>query len=112
MAESHRCSFEAGDDRSRSQPSGSEQWNGPVDRALLIAHGRRDGEETAQVAKRFGVSAATVRRLEAQLDGASSGEVAALRAGDLNLAVHAVIARRVTLSERAEVIGAVAPYGV
>ena len=43
----------------------------PVDRALLIARARQDGEETAEVAKRFGVSPATVRRLEAQLDGAS-----------------------------------------
>jgi hypothetical protein len=64
------------------------------------------------VAERFGVSAATVRRLEAQLDGASSGEVAALRAGDLNLALHAVIARYVSRDERTDVINAVAPFGI
>ena len=51
----------------------------PIDRALLIAHARQKGEETTEVAARFGVSAVTVRRLEAQLDGASYGEVAALR---------------------------------
>lgn len=84
----------------------------PVDRALLIAHARRDGEETSQVAKRFGVSAATVRRLEAQLDGATSGEVAALRAGDLNLALHAVIARHVSPKDRTEVIRRVGSYGI
>src|SRR6516162_11630734 len=38
----------------------------PIDRALLIARARQDGEETAEVARRFGVSAATVRRLQAQ----------------------------------------------
>ena len=43
----------------------------PIDRALLIARARQEGEETAEVARRFGVSAATVRRLEAQLEGAS-----------------------------------------
>lgn len=84
----------------------------PVDRALLIAHASRDGEETTQVAERFGVSPATVRRLEAQLDGASSGEVAALRAGDVNLALHAVIARHVSPEERTDVINVVAPYGI
>jgi ParB/RepB/Spo0J family partition protein len=82
------------------------------DRALLIAHARRDGEETAVVAERFGVSSATVRRLEAQLDGASSGEVAALRAGDLNLALHAVIAKYVPAKERHDVIKRVAPHGI
>lgn len=85
---------------------------GTVDRALLIAHARCEGEETADVAKRFGVSAATVRRLEAQLDGASSGEVAALRAGDLNLSLHAVIAKHVAAKERADVIARVAPTGL
>lgn len=83
-----------------------------ADRALLISHARRRGEETAAVAKRFGVTPATVRRLEAQLDGASSGEVAALRAGDLNLALHAVIAKHVAPDERAEVIERVAPHGI
>ncbi len=84
----------------------------PVDRALLIAHARRDGEETMQVAERFGVSAATVRRLEAQLDGASAGEVAALRDGNVNLALHAVIARHVASEERTDIINAVAPHGI
>jgi ParB/RepB/Spo0J family partition protein len=76
----------------------------PIDRALLIAHARGKGEETADVASRFGVSPATVRRLEAQMDGASSGEVAALRDGNVNLALHAVIARHVPADERAAVI--------
>ena len=51
----------------------------PVDRALLIHRARQEGEETAAIAKRFGLAPATVRRLLAQLDGASSHEVAALR---------------------------------
>jgi ParB/RepB/Spo0J family partition protein len=85
---------------------------GATDRALLIAHARRQGEETAAVAKRFGVSPATVRRLEAQLDGASSGEVAALRAGDVNLALHAVIAKHVSAEERAAVIQLVVPHRI
>lgn len=83
-----------------------------TDRALLIAHARRAGEETADVAKRFGVSATTVRRLQAQLDGASSGEVAALRAGDVNLALHAVISKHVPTVERADVITRVVPHGI
>lgn len=57
----------------------------PIDRALLIARARQDGEETAEVARRFGVSAATVRRLEAQLEGATSSEVAALKSGQVTL---------------------------
>jgi ParB/RepB/Spo0J family partition protein len=80
----------------------------PVDRALLIHRARQEGEETADIAERFGVTPATVRRLLAQLDGASSSEVAALRAGDVNLATHAVIARHVAPSERPGVISAVA----
>jgi ParB/RepB/Spo0J family partition protein len=79
----------------------------PIDRALLIAHARKDGEETASVAKRFGVSYSTVRRLEMQLEGATSGEVSALRANDLNLSLHAVIARNVSSKDRAEVIKAI-----
>jgi ParB/RepB/Spo0J family partition protein len=85
---------------------------GATDRALLIAHARRQGEETADVAKRFGVSPATVRRLQAQIDGASSGEVAALRAGDLNLAQHAVIATHIPTEERAEAIRRISPHGI
>lgn len=76
----------------------------PIDRALLIRHARTTGEETASVARRFGISSVTVRRLEGQLDGATSGEIAALRASNLNLSVHAVIARFVPLDEREDVI--------
>lgn len=82
----------------------------PIDRALLIARARQDGEETAEVARRFGVSAATVRRLEAQLEDASSNEVAALKSGGVNLTLHAVIVRHVIPSERPDVVAAVAPY--
>ncbi len=84
----------------------------PVDRALLIARARRDGEEAADVAKRFGVSPATVRRLEGQLDGATSSEVAALRSGKVNLALHAVISRHVSPEERPEVVSTIASYSV
>jgi ParB/RepB/Spo0J family partition protein len=84
----------------------------PIDRALLIARARQDGEETTDVAQRFGVSATTVRRLEAQLEGATSGEVAALKSGKVNLALHAVIARYVPLNERPEVVTAVAAYSM
>lgn len=84
----------------------------PIDRALLISRARKQGEETTEVAERFGVSYSTVRRLEAQLDGATSGEVRALRANDLTLSLHAVIARRVPSSERAQVIDAVGPSGI
>ena len=72
----------------------------PIDRALLVSHARAGGEETATIARRFGISSVTVRRREAQLEGATSGEMAALRAGDLNLGVHAVSARFVPLDER------------
>jgi len=84
----------------------------PIDRALLIARARQAGEETAKVARRFGVTPSTVRRLEAQLDGASTGEVAALRSGSVNLALHAVIARHVPADERSDVIAAIAPHSV
>ena len=80
----------------------------PVDRALLIHRARQQGEETAAIAKRFGVTPATVRRLLAQLDGASSSEVAALRAGNVNLSVHGVVARHVEPSERPGVMGVLA----
>ncbi len=76
----------------------------PVDRALLVQRARQDGEETAAIASRFGVSASTVRRLLAQLNGATSHEVEALRAGDVSLAMHAVIARHVDPPERAAVL--------
>jgi ParB/RepB/Spo0J family partition protein len=84
----------------------------PIDRALLITHARQQGEETAEVARRFGVSAATVRRLEVQLNGASAKEVAALRSGDVNLAKHAVIARWVTPKERVEAIALFTEYSI
>jgi ParB/RepB/Spo0J family partition protein len=82
----------------------------PVDRALLIARARQEGEETMNVAKRFGVAPATVRRLEAQLEDASNSEVAALRSGKVNLALHAIISRHVTPDERPAVVSAVAAY--
>lgn len=84
----------------------------PVDRALLIAHARRSGEETASVARRFGISAATVRRLESQLDRASSGELAALREGRISLSVHTVITRHVLPVERPDVVAVVASYSL
>lgn len=84
----------------------------PIDRALLVSNARSGGEETATIARRFGISAVTVRRLEAQLDGATTGEIAALRDGDLNLAVHAVIARFVPADEREEAIRAVSGSGL
>lgn len=84
----------------------------PIDRALLIAHARKEGEETTEVAKRFGVSYSTVRRLENQLDGATSGEVRALRSNDVTLSLHAVIARRMASNERAAAIRAVGPSGI
>ena len=80
----------------------------PVDRALLVHRARQDGEETLTIARRFGLTAVTVRRLLAQLEDVSHSEVAALRAGDVNLAVHAVIARHVEPAERADVIALVA----
>lgn len=76
----------------------------PVDRALLIQSARQDGEETSAIARRFGVSPSTVRRLLAQLDGATSREVEALQAGDVSLARHAVIARHVRPLERPAVL--------
>lgn len=84
----------------------------PVDRALLISRARAQGEETADVARRFGVTAATVRRLEAQLDGASKHEVAALKGGNVNLALHAVIARHVDTGERGDIVGVIARYSL
>lgn len=80
----------------------------PVDRALLIHRARMEGEETAAIAKRFGVATTTVRRLLAQLEGVSSGEVAVLRAGGVSLATHAVVARHVDPSERQGILDLVA----
>ena len=84
----------------------------PVDRALLIARARQQGEETVDVARRFGVTPATVRRLQAQLDGATKHEVAALKLGTVNLALHAVIARHVDIAERGDVVATVAAYSL
>lgn len=84
----------------------------PVDRALLIHRARQSGEETARIAERFGLSPATVRRLLAQLDGASAGEVAALRDGELSLALHAVIARHVVSAERGTVLSIVSKTSI
>lgn len=84
----------------------------PVDRALLIHRARQEGEETAAIAKRFGLTPVTVRRLLAQLEGASSHEVAALRDGDVNLAMHAIIARHVEPGERPGVLSSVARSSV
>lgn len=76
----------------------------PVDRALLIRHSRNRGEETADVAARFGVSATTVRRLELQLEHASPSEIAALRSGGLSLRLHEVISRAVEKEDRDDVV--------
>lgn len=84
----------------------------PVDRALLISRARQQGEETVDVARRFGVTPATVRRLQAQLDGVSKAEVAALRNGTVNLALHAVISRHVDSAERADVVSEIAKYSL
>ena len=84
----------------------------PVDRALLIAHARQLGEETVVIAKRFGVTSATVRRLDSQLKGVTSSEVAALRSGEVNLALHAVIVRHVSRDERREVIDVISGSGL
>jgi ParB/RepB/Spo0J family partition protein len=84
----------------------------PIDRALLISRARAQGEETSDVARRFGVTAATVRRLESQLDGASKHEVAALKGGNVNLALHAVITRHVNNNERSDIVGVIAQYSL
>lgn len=84
----------------------------PVDRALLVHRARQAGEETTDIARRFGLTAASVRRLLAQLNGATQSEVAALRSGDVNLANHAVIARYVGVAERADVVALVASSSI
>lgn len=80
----------------------------PVDRALLIHRARQEGEETAEISARFGVSASTVRRLLAQLEGAGVAEVNALRKGTVNLAMQHVISRHVSGGEREAVVGLLA----
>lgn len=84
----------------------------PIDRALLIARARRDGEETADIARRFGVTPATVRRLEAQIDGASKREVAVLKEGKVNLGLHAVVTRRVDAEDRGDVLAVVSEHAL
>lgn len=84
----------------------------PIDRALLIKRARQAGEETVVIAQRFGVSASTVRRLLAQLDGASSHEVDVLRSGDVSLAMHAVVTRHVRSSERACILDIVSKSSI
>lgn len=84
----------------------------PVDRALLISRARQQGEETTDVARRFGVTPATVRRLQSQLDGATKSEVAALANGTVNLALHAVIARHVSTNERGDVVAEIAKHSL
>lgn len=84
----------------------------PIDRALLISRARHQGEETVDVARRFGVTPATVRRLEAQLDGATKHEVAALRGGNVNLALHSVIARHVDTAERGDIVAEIAKHSL
>ncbi|MDQ0375967.1 ParB/RepB/Spo0J family partition protein [Cellulomonas humilata] len=76
----------------------------PVDRALLIRRARENGEETTDIARRFGVAATTVRRLLAQLEDASTAEVAALRSGEISLSLHAVIARHVDPADRDDAV--------
>lgn len=78
----------------------------PVDRALLIHRAREDGEETRDIARRFGVTPTSVRRLAAQLEGVSQSEVKALREGDVSLSVHAVISKHTPLHERHAVVDA------
>jgi ParB/RepB/Spo0J family partition protein len=84
----------------------------PIDRALLIHRARQAGEETVAIAKRFGVTPATVRRLLAQIEGASSGEVAVLRRGKVALVTHAVVARCVAEADRAEILAVVASTSI
>jgi len=84
----------------------------PVDRALLIKRARQDGEETTTIAQRFGVSASTVRRLLAQLDGASTHEVDVLRSGGVSLGMHAVVTRHVKVSERAGILDIVSSSSI
>jgi ParB/RepB/Spo0J family partition protein len=83
-----------------------------VDRAILIANARQSGEETSEVARRFGVTAATVRRLEAQLDGVSEGEVEALQSGRVSLSLHAVVSKHGRVGERGMMLDVATAMGV
>jgi ParB/RepB/Spo0J family partition protein len=84
----------------------------PVDRALLISRARQQGEETVDVARRFGVTPATVRRLQAQLDGVTKTEITALKSGTVNLALHAVISGHVESNERADIVAEIAKHSL
>jgi ParB/RepB/Spo0J family partition protein len=77
-----------------------------ADRALLVARARKSGEETQSVARRFGISATTVRRLQQQLTGAGRTEIRALQNGSLSLSVQAVIARRASAQDREAMVAA------
>lgn len=83
-----------------------------TDRALLMHRARQQGEETTEIARRFGVATATARRLLAQLEDASTAEVVALRTGRINLAIQAVVHRQVDLSDREAVMEIVAALGL
>lgn len=84
----------------------------PIERALLIAHARHSGEETVDVAKRFGITAATVRRLQTALEHATSAEIAALREGKISLALHAAVARHALPTERLDVLEVFTTAGI
>ena len=84
----------------------------PIDRALLICRARASGEETRAIAERFGVTPTTVRRLLAQLEGAGVAEVAALRSGNLNLATHLVVSRRIPSPERDLALRSITSSGI
>lgn len=84
----------------------------PVDRALLIQRARLNGEETLAIAERFGVSASTVRRLLAQLDGVTPREIESLESGGVSLAVHAVLAKYVEAVERPVVMDIVSGLAI
>lgn len=84
----------------------------PVDKALLLARAREQGEETADLARRFGVSATTVRRLQAAVEDASPADIAAVRAGEVSLALRGVVARRVAPQERSDVLRVFCDTGI
>ncbi|MFI8696999.1 ParB/RepB/Spo0J family partition protein [Dietzia maris] len=84
----------------------------PADRALLIKRARQQGEETSEIARRFGLTPSTVRRLLSQLEDASRSEVEALRSGEVSLALHALIARHVEPQDRPAVLEVVNRTGL
>ena len=84
----------------------------PSERALLIRNARAQGEETASITERFGVSATTVRRLLTQLESASQAQVAALKSGQVNLALHGVLLKYVATADRDEVLSIIASHEI